>query len=80
MEEKQDRKPKYIDRAIQEENLLDSAKDFRLGWRFTFQEENDLKYTAKNIFTLIFEHGTIRPKSSKEFLTVLNSFSGLNQI
>ncbi|MGH0135383.1 UNVERIFIED_CONTAM: hypothetical protein FKN15_031250 [Acipenser sinensis] len=31
-------------RQILKENLLQSAKDLRLGWRFTFQQD---KHTAK---------------------------------
>ena len=34
-------------RTILEENLLESAKDLRLGWRFTFQQDNDPKHTAR---------------------------------
>uniref|UniRef100_A0AAZ3QG10 Uncharacterized protein n=1 Tax=Oncorhynchus tshawytscha TaxID=74940 RepID=A0AAZ3QG10_ONCTS len=34
-------------REILDENLLQSAQDFRLGRRFTFQQDNDLKHTAK---------------------------------
>ncbi|MGH0192663.1 UNVERIFIED_CONTAM: hypothetical protein FKN15_020622 [Acipenser sinensis] len=34
-------------RQILEENLLQSAKDLILGRRFTFQQDNDPKYTAK---------------------------------
>ena len=34
-------------RQILEENLLQSAKDFRLRQRFTFQQDNDPKLTAK---------------------------------
>uniref|UniRef100_A0A803K6F5 Tc1-like transposase DDE domain-containing protein n=1 Tax=Xenopus tropicalis TaxID=8364 RepID=A0A803K6F5_XENTR len=33
-------------RAILEENLLESAKDLRLGRRFTFQQDNDPKHKA----------------------------------
>ena len=32
---------------ILNENLLQSAYDLRLGKRFTFQQDNDLKHTAK---------------------------------
>uniref|UniRef100_A0A674ES87 Tc1-like transposase DDE domain-containing protein n=1 Tax=Salmo trutta TaxID=8032 RepID=A0A674ES87_SALTR len=34
-------------REILDENLLQSAKDLRLGQRFTFQQDNDPKHTAK---------------------------------
>ncbi len=34
-------------RDILDENLLQSAQDLRLGRRFTFQQDNDLKHTAK---------------------------------
>ncbi len=34
-------------RDILDENLLQSAQDFRLGRRFTFQQDNDPKHTAK---------------------------------
>uniref|UniRef100_A0A803JNW0 Tc1-like transposase DDE domain-containing protein n=1 Tax=Xenopus tropicalis TaxID=8364 RepID=A0A803JNW0_XENTR len=34
-------------RAILEENLLESAKDLRLGRRFTFQQDNDPKHKAR---------------------------------
>ena len=34
-------------REILDENLLQSAQDLRLGQRFTFQQENDPKHTAK---------------------------------
>ncbi len=33
-------------RDILDENLLQSAQDLRLGRRFTFQQDNDPKYTA----------------------------------
>ena len=32
---------------ILEENLLPSARKLKLGWKFTFQHDNDLKHTAK---------------------------------
>ncbi len=34
-------------RVILDENLLQSAQDLRLGRRFTFQQDNDPKHTAK---------------------------------
>ena len=34
-------------REILDENLLQSAQDLRLGQRFTFQQDNDSKHTAK---------------------------------
>ncbi|CAJ0927681.1 unnamed protein product [Ranitomeya imitator] len=35
-------------RTILEENLLESAKDLRLGQKFVFQQENDPKHKAKS--------------------------------
>uniref|UniRef100_A0AAX7SKK8 Tc1-like transposase DDE domain-containing protein n=1 Tax=Astatotilapia calliptera TaxID=8154 RepID=A0AAX7SKK8_ASTCA len=34
-------------RAVLEENLLESAKDLRLGRRFTFQQDSDPKHKAR---------------------------------
>ena len=36
-----------IYREILDENMLQSAQDLRLGRRFTFQQDNDPKHTAK---------------------------------
>uniref|UniRef100_A0AAZ3QHX8 Transposase n=1 Tax=Oncorhynchus tshawytscha TaxID=74940 RepID=A0AAZ3QHX8_ONCTS len=44
IEEKMNR-AKY--REILDENLFQSAQDLRLGQRFTFQQDNDPKHTAK---------------------------------
>jgi hypothetical protein len=35
------------DREILDENLLQIAQDLRLGRRFTFQQDNNPKHTAK---------------------------------
>ena len=37
-------------RKILEENLLPSARKMKLGWKFTFQNDNDPKHTAKATF------------------------------
>ena len=34
-------------RRILDENLLESAMNLKLGRRFTFQQDNDLKHKAK---------------------------------
>ena len=44
-------------REILDENLLQSAQDLRLGRRFTFQQDNDPKHTAK------MTHEWLRDKS-----------------
>ena len=36
-------------REILDENRLQSAQDLRLGRRFTFQQDNDPKHTAKTL-------------------------------
>jgi hypothetical protein len=36
-------------REILDENLLQSAQVLRLGQRFTFQQDNDRKHTAKTM-------------------------------
>ena len=49
-----ERKPnraKYRD--ILNENLVQSAQDLRLGRRFTFQQDNDPKHTAKTMQELL---------------------------
>lgn len=35
-------------RTIVEENLLDVEEGWRLWWRFTFQQENHSKHTARD--------------------------------
>ena len=37
-------------REILDENLLQSAQDLRLGQRFTFQQDNNPKHTAKTMW------------------------------
>lgn len=37
-------------RAILEENLLQSGKDLRLGQRFTFQQDNNLKHPVRESY------------------------------
>jgi hypothetical protein len=37
------------DREILGDNLLQRAQDLRLGRRFTFQQDNDPKHTAKTM-------------------------------
>ena len=36
-------------REILDENLLQSAQDLRLGKRYTFQQDNDPKHTARTM-------------------------------
>ena len=36
-------------RKILDENLFQSAQNLRLGQRFTFQQDNDPKHTAKTM-------------------------------
>ena len=36
-------------REILDENLLHNAQDLRLEWRFTFQQDNNFKHTAKTM-------------------------------
>ncbi len=47
-------------RDILDENLLQSAQDLRLGRRFTFQQDNDPKHTAKITKEWLFLNGPAR--------------------
>ena len=42
-------------RGIIDENLLQRAQDLRLGRRFTFQQNNDPKHTAKTTHEWIWD-------------------------
>uniref|UniRef100_A0AAZ3P066 Tc1-like transposase DDE domain-containing protein n=1 Tax=Oncorhynchus tshawytscha TaxID=74940 RepID=A0AAZ3P066_ONCTS len=42
-------------REILDENLPQSAQDLRLGQRFTFQQDNDPKHTAKIMSKLLWD-------------------------
>ena len=42
-------------REILDENLLQSTQDLRLGRRFTFQQGNDPKHTAKTMQEWLWE-------------------------
>ena len=42
-------------RKILDENLLQSTQDFRLGRRFTFQQDNDPKHTAKTMHEWLWD-------------------------
>uniref|UniRef100_A0AAZ3QMN3 Tc1-like transposase DDE domain-containing protein n=1 Tax=Oncorhynchus tshawytscha TaxID=74940 RepID=A0AAZ3QMN3_ONCTS len=41
-------------REILDEDLLQSAQDLRLGKRFTFQQDNNPKHTAKTMHELLW--------------------------
>ncbi|XP_068111015.1 olfactory receptor 6C4-like [Hyperolius riggenbachi] len=63
-------------RAILEENLMNSAKDMRLGRRFTFQQDNDPKHKTR-VFKLYIK-GNVNQTKVQEFILV--AFSNLKQL
>ena len=44
-----DERSKVYREILDENNLLQSAQDLRLGRRFTFQQDNDPNHTAKTM-------------------------------
>uniref|UniRef100_A0AAZ3QNG4 Transposase n=1 Tax=Oncorhynchus tshawytscha TaxID=74940 RepID=A0AAZ3QNG4_ONCTS len=53
-------------REILDENLLQSAQDLRLGRRFTFQQDNDPKHTAKTMQEWLWDNslsGLVRART-----------------
>uniref|UniRef100_A0A9J8CBN2 Transposase n=1 Tax=Cyprinus carpio carpio TaxID=630221 RepID=A0A9J8CBN2_CYPCA len=50
-------------RDILDENLLQSAQDLRLGRRFTFQQDNDPKHTAKITKEWLHNNSVTRPEN-----------------
>lgn len=67
-------------RAILEENLFRSARDLRPEWRFTFQQVNDSKHTAKvPLEWFNGKHLNVleRPSQSPEFNPIENLWHNL---
>jgi hypothetical protein len=48
-------------REILDENLLQSARDLQLGQRFTFQQDNNPKHTAKTMREWLRESPNLNP-------------------
>ena len=63
-------------REILDENLHQSTPDLRLGLRFTFQQDNDPKHTAKPRQEWLRDE-SLNVKGSEYFLNALHSPASL---